>query len=83
MAEKTKASGDNEATIAKGDEAAKDLGADEVAEKIEAENEQGFRGTKADPTPNSAYTVAGVTSGEATPETDEKARAEANRALGR
>lgn len=81
MADKTKAkaSGDNEATLSDGDVA----GAGEVAEKLQAEQEQGYRGTKADPTPNEAYTVAGVTSGQATPETDEKARAEANRALGR
>lgn len=81
MADKktTKASGDNEATLSDGDE----LGAGEVAEKLQAEQEQGYRGTKADPTPNEAYTVSGVTSGEPTPETDDTARAEANRALGR
>jgi hypothetical protein len=39
------------------------------------EAEQGFRGVETDPTPNENYTVAGVTSGAPTPETD-KAHAE-------
>lgn len=34
--------------------------------------EQGFRGVDADPTPNENYTVAGVSAGKPTPETDEK-----------
>ena len=34
------------------------------------EQEQGFRGSEVDPTPNENYTVAGVTSGAPTPETD-------------
>ncbi len=76
---KAKASGDNEATLSDGDES----GAGEVAEKLQAEQEQGFRGVAADPTPNEAYTVKGVTSGMATPETDDDARAEANKALRR
>lgn len=33
-------------------------------------NEQGFRGVETDPTPNENYTVAGVTAGKPTPETD-------------
>lgn len=48
-----------------------DSGAAEVAANLEAEQEQGFRGESVDPTPNHAYTVAGVTAGEPTPETDE------------
>lgn len=47
-----------------------DGGAAEVAEKLADEQEQGFRGAAVDPTPNHAYTVAGVTAGEPTPETD-------------
>lgn len=43
-----------------------------VAEAINEANEQGFRGVKVDPTPNENYTVAGVTSGAPTPETDPK-----------
>ncbi len=42
----------------------------ELQKKIDAENAQGFRGTEVDPTPNENYTVAGVTSGAPTPETD-------------
>jgi hypothetical protein len=46
-------------------------------EVMDAEHDQGFRGTKVDPTPNEAYTVAGVLKGAPTPETDEKAADEA------
>lgn len=45
-------------------------GADEVQEKVDAEEEKGYRGVEVDNTPNSAYTVQGVTSGAPTPETD-------------
>lgn len=55
----------------------------EVQKRVDKETEQGFRGIEADPTPNANYTVAGVTSGKPTPETDEgaadDARAEAKR----
>lgn len=34
------------------------------------ETAQGFRGIEVDPTPNEHYTVAGVTAGKPTPETD-------------
>lgn len=54
-----------------------DAGEAEVQERFDREDERGYRGTVADPTPNSAYTVAGVTSGEPTPETDADAAAEA------
>ncbi len=47
-----------------------DAGKAQVQKQVDKENEQGFIGTEVDPTPNSAYTVAGVTSGEPTPETD-------------
>jgi hypothetical protein len=45
--------------------------ADQVQEAMGRETEQGFRGVEVDPTPNEAYTVAGVTSGQPTPETDD------------
>ena len=54
-----------------------DLGASEVQDKMDVEQEQGFRGTPVDPTPNENYTVAGVTAGLPTPETDPDAAAAA------
>lgn len=57
-----------------------DSGAAEVQAKVDAENEQGFRGTRVDPTPLENYTVSGVTSGAPTPETDEKAAEKARQA---
>lgn len=39
-------------------------------EIIDRETEQGFRGVEVDSTPNENYTLAGVTSGAPTPETD-------------
>lgn len=47
-----------------------DAGEAELQARFDKEAEQGYRGVVADPTPNSAYTVSGVTSGEPTPETD-------------
>jgi hypothetical protein len=37
---------------------------------VDDETERGFLGVEVDTTPNHAYTVAGVTAGEPTPETD-------------
>lgn len=48
-----------------------DGGAGEVAENMEQEQEKGYRGEVPDKTPNSAYTVKGVTSGKSTPESDD------------
>lgn len=42
----------------------------QVKAKVDTETEQGFRGVEIDSTPNENYTVAGVTSGAPTPETD-------------
>ena len=42
----------------------------EIDQRINKENAQGFRGVEVDSTPNENYTVAGVTSGAPTPETD-------------
>lgn len=46
-----------------------DLGASQVQERMDEITAKGFRGDKIDETPNSAYTVAGVTAGASTPET--------------
>jgi hypothetical protein len=47
---------------------------------VEKESEQGFRGAPelGDPTPNENYTVAGVTAGKPTPETDPDQAAKVN-----
>lgn len=47
---------------------------------IATEQDRGYRGVLVDPTPNANYTVAGVTSGKPTPETDDKAREAARKA---
>jgi hypothetical protein len=47
-----------------------DLGAGEVQEAFDEAEAKGYVGKKVDPTPNENYTVAGVTSGAPTPETD-------------
>lgn len=47
---------------------------------IDKETEQGFRGVEVDPTPNDNYTLAGVTSGAPTPETDDTAAEQARKA---
>jgi hypothetical protein len=60
-----------------------DSGASEVQAKVDAENEQGFRGTRVDPTPLENYTLEGVTSGKPTPETDEKAADKARESIRR
>lgn len=44
-------------------------------ELSDLETERGLRGTEVDNTPNENYTVAGVTSGKPTPESDMKFRA--------
>lgn len=60
-----------------------DGGAAEVQARTDEELDQGFRGVEVDTTPNENYTVAGVTSGKPTPETDEdqadKVRADARK----
>jgi hypothetical protein len=57
-----------------------DSGEAEVQANVDAENEQGFRGARVDPTPLENYTLEGVTSGAPTPETDEKAAEAARQA---
>jgi hypothetical protein len=61
-------------------EAADSATAEQVQAKVDEETEQGFRGVEVDPTPNENYTVAGVTSGAPTPETDKGAAEDARRA---
>lgn len=58
----------------------KDAGQDQVQAAVDEETDQGFRGTKVDPTPDSHYSVAGVNAGKPTPETDDKAAAAADEA---
>lgn len=60
---------------------ADDLGAGEVQEAFDAAEDKGFFGKKVDPTPNENYTVAGVTSGAPTPETDVDAHDAARKKL--
>jgi len=54
-----------------------ELGGKQVQEKMDEEQEKGYRGFVPDPTPNENYTVAGVTSGAPTPENNPQAAAEA------
>lgn len=49
-----------------------DVGQDQVQAKVDKETEQGFHGTKVDPTPNEHYTFAGQAAGLPTPETDQE-----------
>lgn len=51
-----------------------------TAETSSPTEEPGLRGDEVDQTPNDNYTVAGVTAGKPTPETDDKAAADARRA---
>lgn len=46
-----------------------DAGQAEVQAKVDKETDQGYWGTKVDPTPNEHYTVDGVIAGKPTPET--------------
>lgn len=52
----------------------------QVQERVNAEQERGYRGIEVDPTPNENYSVAGVTSGAPTPETDADAAEAARKA---
>lgn len=49
----------------------------EVQAKFDEAHEKGYVGVSPDPTPREHYTVAGVTAGKPTPETDEQAKADA------
>lgn len=52
----------------------------EVKRQVDEDTARGFRGVEVDPTPNENYTVAGVTSGAPTPETDDAAAEAARQA---
>ena len=65
---------------AKADAVKADTSTAEVQEKVDADEARGYRGIETDPTPNENYTVAGVTSGAPTPETDDDAADEARKA---
>jgi hypothetical protein len=49
---------------------------------LEQATEDGYLGVKVDPTPDEAYTVAGVVAKKPTPETDEEAAKKADEATG-
>jgi hypothetical protein len=61
-------------------EKADSANADSVQKMVDVETEQGFRGVEVDPTPNENYTLAGVTKGAPTPETDDGAAEDARKA---
>lgn len=63
--------------MARNDRSATETAANEVQKKVDAAEEKGYFGVSPDPTPRENYTVAGVTAGKPTPETDEQARADA------
>ena len=65
--------------VEKDPEGVAEAGNKQVQEAVNDETEKGYRGFVPDPTPNENYTVAGVTAGLPTPETDEKLAAEARR----
>jgi hypothetical protein len=58
------------ATADKKTNPADDLGADQVQAAFDEANEKGYFGETPDETPNENYTLAGVTSGKPTPETE-------------
>lgn len=58
-----------------------DLGQAEVQALTDEAEKKGFFGIAADPTPRENYTLAGVTTGKPTPETDAKAAAAAREAV--
>lgn len=65
---------------AKADAVKADTSSAEVQQQVDEDEARGFRGVEVDPTPNENYTVAGVTSGAPTPETDDGAAEVARKA---
>lgn len=63
------------------DQTASDQPKDDASKRVQAASdeahEKGYIGVSPDPTPRANYTVAGVTAGAPTPETDEQAKADA------
>ena len=77
----TKSSGDQSAGETKNQPVPEgDKVAAEIQRATDQAQAQGFFGVETDPTPNANYTIAGVTSGAPTPETDPEAAAAARRA---
>lgn len=65
---------------AKVDAVTADQSTAEVQQRVDEDEARGFRGLEVDPTPNENYTIAGVTSGAPTPETDDDAAEAARKA---
>lgn len=65
---------------ARADAIAADTSLAEVQKQADEDRARGFRGVEVDPTPNENYTIAGVTSGAPTPETDDDAAEAARKA---
>jgi hypothetical protein len=65
---------------AKTDAVAADTSTAEVQRRVDEDEARGLRGVEVDPTPNENYTIAGVTSGAPTPETDDDAAETARKA---
>lgn len=65
---------------AKADAVKADTSTAQVQAKADEDAARGFRGVEVDPTDNTAYTIAGVTSGMPTPETDDDAAEAARKA---
>ncbi len=61
-----------EGQAAKAEAEANAPGAAEVQSAMDKATQQGFIGVETDDTPNENYTIAGVTSGAPTPETDKR-----------
>ncbi|GAA2566289.1 hypothetical protein GCM10010435_44320 [Winogradskya consettensis] len=60
---------------------AADTSTAETQHQVDDDHTRGFRGVEVDPTPNENYSVAGVTTGLPTPETDDDQADVARRAL--
>lgn len=70
MSKKQESSTTNDSTSRQTDTAKTSPSTGIAGSAVIQEQAQGFRGVEVDPTPNENYTVAGVTSGAPTPETD-------------
>lgn len=64
----------------KADAVTADQSTADVQKRADEDTARGFRGVEVDPTPNENYSVAGVTSGAPTPETDDDAAEAARKA---
>jgi len=71
MSSKSHPENSPEGQQAKADAVKADDSTAQVQKQVDEDEARGFRGVEVDTTPNENYTVAGVTSGAPTPETDE------------